>query len=288
MTTVTGPVTGPPRAPARLTMTPGRWITLLIGVPVALVLMGFSALSLVSDIGMARFPVSRTIPLDHGRLVASVDGGDFTVQQGQASGAAQLTGTVQYSLIRPDFSVDNGTGINLHCRLLLGNCGLNATLTVPPRTALDLTTGGGNMRLSDVRSAVTLASDGGDISLSGADVATVTTSGGNLSTTADSGKLTFHTAGGDVDGSALLAPDVTVGSGGGDVTLTFTTVPAFIDVESSGGDVSIVLPHSATEYAIKVNAGGGDYTPHVADNDAAADRITVTSGGGDVSITKAH
>ncbi len=286
MTTVTGPVTGSPRAPARLAMTPGRWVTLLIGVPVALVFMGFGALSLVSDIGMASFPVSRTIPLEHGRLVASVDGGDFTVQQGQGGDVARLTGTVQYSLIRPDFSVDNGTGINLHCRLFLGNCGLNATLTVPPRTALDLTTGGGNMRLSDVRSAVTLASDGGDISLSGADAATVTTSGGNLSTTGDSGTLTVHTAGGDVDGGALLSPDVTVGSGGGDVNLTFTTVPASVDVDSSGGDVNIILPRNATRYAIQVNAGGGDYTPQVADNDAAADKITVTSGGGDVSITK--
>jgi hypothetical protein len=286
MTTMTGPVTGPPRAPARLTMTPGRWVALLIGVPVALAIIGLNALSLVADIGTASFPVSRTIPVDHGRLVASIDGGDFTVRPGQAGDAAQLTGTVQYSLVRPDFSVNNGTGVNLHCRLFLGNCGLNATLTVPPRTALDLTTGGGNMRLSDVQSAVTLASDGGDVSLSGADAATVTTSGGNLSTTGDSGKLTFRTAGGDVDGSGLLSPNVTVGSSGGDVTLTFTKVPASISVDSSGGDVTIVLPHNATRYAIQVNADGGDYRPVVPDNDAAANKIKVTSSGGDVSITE--
>jgi len=248
MTTVTGPVTGPPRAPARLTMTPGRRVTLLIGVPVALALIGLNALSLVADVGTASFPVSRTIPVDHGRLAASTDGGDFTVRQGPAGGPARLAGAVQYSLIRPDFAV-NGTGISLHCRLFLGNCGLNATLTVPPRTALDLTSGGGNL------------SDSGAGSI-----------------------LHFTTSGGDVDGSGLLAPDVTVESGGGDVSLTFTRVPANIDIGSSGGDITIVLPRGATEYAISHSTAGGDYGASVPANKFAAHKITVRSGGGDVSI----
>ena len=287
MTTVTGPVTGPPRAPARLTMTPGRWVTLLIGVPVALVFIGFSALSLVSDIGMASFPVSRTIPVDHGRLAASIDGGDFTVQPGPAGGSAQLTGTVQYSLIRPDFAV-NGTDITLHCRLFTGNCGLNAKLTVPPRTALDLASGGGDMRLSDIQSAVTLDSAGGNVSLSGpGGAATVTTGGGDLSDSGARGFLTFTTSGGDVDGSGLLSPHVKVESGGGDVTLTFTQVPANIDVGSSGGDISIVLPHGATAYAISYATAGGNYGASVPTNRLAADKISVRSGGGDVTITNA-
>jgi putative adhesin len=289
MNTVTGLVTGPPRTPARLVMTPGRWVALLIGVPVALAFIGFGALSLVSDIGMASFPVSRTIPVDHGRLAASTDGGDFTVRPGPAGDAAQLTGTVQYSLIRPDFSVNDGTGISLHCRLLLGNCGLNATLSVPPGVALDLATGGGDMRLSDIQSAVALDSAGGDVSLSGAGgVATVTTGGGDLSDSGARGFLTFHTGGGDVDGSGLLSPKVTVYSGGGDVSLTFTRAPANIFVDSSGGNVNIVLPPGTTQYAISAETDGGDYRHTVTNNQAAADKINVNSGGGDVSITEAN
>ncbi len=286
MTTVTGPVTGPPRAPARLAMTPGRWVTLLIGLPVTLALIGLSAVSLVSDIGMASFPVSRTIPVDHGRLVASIDGGDFTVQQGHAGGSAQLTGTVQYSLVRPDFSVNDGTGINLHCSLVFGDCGLNATLSVPPGVALDLTSGGGNMRIGDIQSTVTLNSGGGDVSLSGAAAATVTTSGGNLSDSGARGFLTFRTGGGDVDGGDLLSPNVTVGSGGGDVSLAFTKVPAYISVNSSGGDITIVLPRDATQYAITAVTDGGDYHSTVKNNQAAADTINVNSSGGDVTITE--
>jgi hypothetical protein len=289
LTTVTGPVTGPPRAPARLTMTPGRWITLLIGVPVILAFIGLNALSLVADVGTASYPVSRTIPVDHGRLVASIDGGDFNVRQGQPGDAAQLTGTVQYSLIRPDFSVNDGTGISLHCRFPFGNCGLNATLTVPPRTALDLSSGGGDMRLGDIGSAVTLDSAGGNVSLSGAGgAATVTTGGGDLSDSGAGGILKFHTGGGNVDGSGLLSPNVDVGSGGGDVALTFTRVPANVHVVSSGGDITIVLPPGATQYSITVVTDGGDYqpSPSVTNNQAAADKINVNSSGGDVSITR--
>jgi hypothetical protein len=287
MTTMTGPVTGPPRAPARLTMTPGRRVTLLIGIPVALAIIGLNALSLVADVGTASFPVSRTIPVDHGRLVASIAGGDFTVQQGQPGDAAQLTGKVQYSLVRPDFSVSDGTGISLHCRLFLGNCGLNATLTVPPRTALDLSSGGGDMRLSDIQSAVTLDSAGGNVSLSGAGgAARVTTGGGDLSDSGAGGILHFTTSGGDVDGSGLLSPNVTVTSGGGDVSLSFTRVPSYINVQSSGGDITIVLPRGATEYAINESTGGGDYGATVSKNSLAANKITVASGGGDVSITQ--
>ncbi|HEY0998113.1 MAG TPA: hypothetical protein VGD83_00620, partial [Streptosporangiaceae bacterium] len=104
MTTLptTGPVTSPPRPSAALRMTPGRRATLAIGVPIALVLIGWSAFSLISGLGRASFPVSATIPVQNGRLVASTGGGDITVHQGRVSdGTARLTGTVEYSPVRP-------------------------------------------------------------------------------------------------------------------------------------------------------------------------------------------
>lgn len=289
MTTVTGPVTGPPQAPDRLRMTPGRWIALAIGVPVALVLILGNGLSLVSNIGTASYHVDRAIPLDHGRLVASTGGGDVTVRQrAVSSGQAQLTGTVQYSLIRPDVTV-NATGIAVHCRLFTGNCGLNATFGVPPGTALDLDSGGGNMRVNGIQSTVTLTSSGGDVSLSGSgSAATVDSGGGNLSVSRLGGFLTFTTSGGDVDGSDLTSPKVTTDSGGGNVTLTFTRPPAHLTVTSSGGDVTIVLPRGATTYAVTVIPSGGDYSPSpsVPLSPAAASKIKVDSGGGNVSITE--
>jgi hypothetical protein len=269
MTIVTGPSAGPQQAPDRLRMTPGRWVALVIGVPVALALILGNGFSLVTDIGMASYHVDQAIPLNHGRLVASTGGGDITVRQGAvSSGQAQLTGTVQYSLVRPDFAV-NGTGITLHCRLFTGNCGLNATFGVPPGTPLDLASGGGNMQVSGIQSTVTL-----------------TSSGGNLSVSDLGGVLKFITSGGNVDGSSLTSPKVTMDSGGGNVSLTFTSPPANLSVTSSGGNITIVVPRGTTEYAIKESTAGGGYGAEVPTNDLEANKITVDSGGGNVTITE--
>ena len=84
-------------------MTPGRWVALAIGVPFALALIVGTGFSFVAEIGQASFPVSTSIPRSSdGHLVASAGGGDITVHQDQArSATARLTGTVDYSLVRP-------------------------------------------------------------------------------------------------------------------------------------------------------------------------------------------
>jgi hypothetical protein len=286
--TITGPVTGPPRPPAALRMTRARWLTLAIGVPIALVCIGWSAFSLVASIGRASFPVSTTIPVQNGRLVASTGGGDITVHQGRAGGStARLTGKVEYSLVRPKFTV-TASGVSLNCDLPTGNCGLNATLDVPSHTAVDLTTSGGNMQVSGIQGRVRLNSGGGDVGVSGSrGTADVLTGGGNLTASDLGGFLNFTTSGGDVDGSGLFSPHVTTGSGGGNVTLVFTKVPAYVDVSSSGGDITIVVPRGSTSYAIRSNASGGDYHATVPTNDAARDKIIVNSGGGNINITPA-
>jgi hypothetical protein len=294
MTTLpnTGPTTGPatsrPRPPAALRMTPGRWITLVIGVPIALAFIGWSGFSLVASIGQASFPVSTTIPVEHGRLVASTGGGDITVRQGQLSGgAARLTGTVQYSLVRPRFTVTD-RGVSLHCGLPTGNCGLNATLDVPPRTVVDLTSGGGNMQLSGIGGNVTLDSGGGDVGISSiGGTADLLTGGGNVTASDLGGILTFTTSGGDVNGSGLFSRHVTMSTGGGNVSLVFTQVPDDLRISSSGGDITIVLPHGSTSYAIQSNAGGGDYHASVPTNDASGHKIKLDSGGGNISIAEA-
>ena len=269
-------------------MTPGRWVTLLIGVPIALAFIGWSGFGLVADIGQASFPVSATIPVEHGRLVASTGGGDITVHQGQLSGgAARLTGTVRYSLVRPHFTA-NDSGVSLHCGLPTGNCGLNATLDVPPRTMLDLTSGGGNMQVSAIQGNVTLNSGGGDVGISAiGGTADLLTGGGNVTASDLGGILTFTTSGGDVNGSGLFSRHVTLSTGGGNVSLVFTQVPDNIRISSSGGDVTIVLPRGSTSYAIQSNAGGGDYHGSVPTNDASGHKIKLDTGGGNISITEA-
>ena len=270
MTTV--PATRPPRAPAPLPMTPGRWLSLMIGVPIALALIGLTGFSLVSGVGQAHYPVTGTIPLENGHLVASMGGADVTLHQDQARGStARLTGTVQYSLVHPNFTV-TGTAVNLDCRIPSGNCGLNATLDVPADTPVDLASGGGNVQASGIQRDVTLDTAGGNVNV------------GDLG-----GIMNFTTDGGDVTVNDLFSPHVKLETGGGNVTLVFTRAPAYLDITSSGGDITVVLPHSkTTQYAISYNTGGGDYSASVPVNLAAtAHTITVASGGGNVNISEA-
>ena len=283
----TAPVTSPPRAPATLRMTPGRWATLAIGVPIALALIAWSAFSLVANLGRASFPVNTSIPLQGGHLVASTGGGDITVHQDQARGnKARLTGTVQYSLIRPRLTI-SGDSISLDCRLPTGNCGLSATLDVPLDTAVNLASGGGNMQVNGIDGDVTMNSGGGDVTVSGVGgIADVTTGGGNL-TASDLGNIRqFSTDGGDVNGTGLFAPRVTTESGGGNVTLVFTRVPAYLNIASSGGDISIVLPPGNTPYAITYHTEGGNYSAPVPTSGSSSHTINVDSGGGNVSIAQ--
>jgi hypothetical protein len=287
---ITTPATGAPRASGGLRMTPGRWVTLAIGVPIILALIGWSAFSLVAGIGRASYQINYSIPVQGGHLVASTGGGDITVHQDQArSDKARLTGTVQYSLVRPHLTID-GAGVHLNCRLPTGNCGLTAILDVPRDTAVQLATEGGNMQLNGIDSSVTLDSGGGDVTVSGVGgSADVTTGGGNLTAT-DLGSIRqFSTEGGDVNGTGLFAPRVTTNSGGGNVTLVFTSVPTSVSVASEGGDISIVLPQGSTPYYITNNEEGGNYSAQVptTTNSKAVNTINVDSGGGNVSIAEA-
>ena len=290
----TTPATRSPHTSGRasggaLRMTPGRWVALAIGVPFALVLIAWSAFSLVAGIGQASFTFSRSIPIQDGHLVASTGGGDITVHQDQArTGKAELAGTVDYSLVRPRLTI-SGDGLHLNCRLPTGNCGLSAILDVPPDTALQLASEGGNMQVNGVDSNVTLDSGGGDVTVSGVGgIADVTTGGGNL-TASDLGSIRqFSTEGGDVDATGLSAPQVTTLSGGGNVTLTFTKVPTYVSVTSDGGDITILLPHGSTRYDITSDSttDGGDYSESVPLG-SSGHTITYHSGGGNVTIAEA-
>jgi len=270
-------------------MTPGRWVALAIGLPIALAMIGWSAFSLVAGFGRASFPINAAIPLQNGQLVASSGGGDITVHQDQArSGTARLTGTVQYSLIRPRLTI-SGDGVHLDCRLPTGNCGLNATLDVPLDTAVNLASEGGNMQVNGIGRDVTLNSGGGDVTVSGVGgIADVTTGGGNLTASHLGSIRRFSTDGGDVNGNDLFAPQVTTESGGGNVTLVFTKVPVYLDITSGGGDITIVLPQGNTHYFITSNTSGGDYSAQVpiTANSKAPNTINVQSGGGNVSIAQ--
>jgi putative adhesin len=226
-------------------MTPARRVMLAICVPVVIAAIGWGSFSLIVLAGTGHYSFSMPLTASGGKLTADFPGSNVTVVPGDA---ARLAGTVSYSLVRPHLTVNDGK-VSYPCAIPTGECGMTATLTVPPSaTSVKVSSGGGSLAANGLTGTANLDSGSGAISASG-----------------------------------VTASDVTVSSYGGNVTLTFTKTPRDVQVTSGSGAVSIVLPHG--RYDFRVSAGGGDVSTPASDL-AAHDVITVSSGGGNVRVSE--
>lgn len=255
-----------------LPMTPARRVALALGVPACLALTAWGAFAIVGEIGQGHFPVHATIPVSNGRVTAHVGGGSVHLEQG-AVGQAKLTGTAHYSLVRPAFTaqrVAGGAAFGYNCDLPVGNCGLDATVTVPVGTATAISTDGGDATVTGTTGDVTVSSGGGTVTADHA-----------------AGDLTLTTDGGDISGTALTAPRVTAGTGGGNIQIQFATAPRNVHVTSDGGDITIIVPRGPTYYDVSATSGGGTVTDELQINTGSPNRITATTGGGNITLREA-
>jgi Putative adhesin len=272
-------------AARRLPMTAGRRVTLVFGVPVVLALIAVTGLSAADQLASASFPVSYAFPPGNGPLTTQIANGGVTLRQSAAVSTPVLNGIAHYSLRRSTFT-HSGDTVQYHCPWQVGNCELDATLLMPATSAVSLATEGGDVNIPSFSQDVTLATGGGDLTagtVSGR--LNLNTAGGDMSVTEFTGpSANLNSGGGDVTIRGLATSGTaTVDSGGGDVSVTCTKAPTNLEITSRGGDVSIVLPPGP--YAFNSNADGGDLNePSSAPQ--ATDTITVQSGGGDINISE--
>ena len=336
----TGQTPGPPVPPVGasgstgpLRMTPGRWLALAIGVPVALALIGWTAYSLVASVARGSYAFGYTFPVRNGQVALNINAGDITLHQAPAGDAARLTGTVQYGLVRPnlrEFTTPTSANISLNCSAnIAGNCGVNAHLDVPVQTGVTLWSNGGDVTASGFSSGMTLWTDGGNVNVSnlagalqletgGGDLTAngltgtlvVDTQGGNVNAgnwtepgtgtmrlNTDGGDITVNgltgnfqlvTTGGNVNASDVTAAMSTTQSEGGDVTLAFGQVPKDVTITALGGNVTVILPPGGTKYDISTpdNQGGNIDIPSSLVASNSPDKITIDSGGGDITVSQ--
>ena len=320
-----------PGALGPLRMTPGRWVALAVAVPVALALIAWTGFSIVAALAKGSYPFSYPVSVNRGQLAMNVDVGHITLRQGPDGNTARLAGTVQYGLVRPDVSeasTSAGTNFGVNCSSVYdGSCNVNATLDVPPRTAVTLSSnggdiqasgfssgmtlwaGGGNVTASDLAGHLQLDTGGGDLTASGltgdleltaeggninasnlasSSTMRLDTGGGDLTANGLTGDFQLTTEGGNTDAETLASQVVTVQSGGGNVTLAFTRVPENLQITAQGGNVTVILPTGGTTYDISTpgTAGGNVSIPTSLVNLGSADKITIDSGGGDISVSQ--
>jgi len=262
----------PPAETAALPMTQARRAVLAVGVPLCLALTAYTGLDLVAQIGQGHYGFSYAVPASARQVSVHSSGGDLALRQ-VAGGQASFAGTAHYSLVRPGISVRMAGGqasFGYGCPIPAGNCGLDATIGVPAGTAVSLSSGGGGISATGITGAVELSTGGGDI-------------------TADrvTGALTLRTGGGSIQATAVASVDVTAGSGGGDIEITFTRVPRDVQVSTGGGNITIIVPPGSASYHVAASTGGGNTTDSVPINSSSPNAITATSGGGDITIRQA-
>ncbi len=315
--------------PGALRMSPGRWAALAIGVPVALALIGWTGFSLVSAVAKGSYPFSYPVPVRDGHVAVNLNFGNVTIRQTSGS-TASLTGVVQYGLVRPGISESTtagGADAGVNCDGVDTNCNANATLAVPAKTAVTVSSDGGDIGVSGFASDIALSAEGGNVTASnlagdlrldtgGGDLAgngltgtvQISTEGGNISASnlngtgtmrldsgggdlsgnAFTGNLLVVTDGGNVNADAVDSRQVSIGSGGGDITLAFTQPPQNLRVTAEGGNVTVILPQDSTRYDISTpdTLGGNVTYPSTLASSVSDHVIVVDSGGGDISISK--
>ena len=311
-------------------MTPGRWVAVAVGVPVALALIGWTGFSLITTVARGSYPFSYVIPVPGNRVAVNITSGDVTLRQAPGRITARLTGTVQYGLIRPDIGesvTPTGADIDMSCTGINTDCGMSGTLDVPGGTAVTLWSNGGNITASGFSSGMTLSAGGGDVNVTnlagalqldtgGGDLTAngltgtlqigteggnvnaddwaghgttrIDTGGGDMTVNGLSGNFQLSTEGGDVDASGVASALAGLDSGGGNVTLDLTQVPQNLQITAEGGDVTVILPLGSATYDISTpdNQGANVTYPQSLFNPKSANKITIDSGGGDITLSQ--
>jgi Putative adhesin len=308
--------------PGSLRMTPGRWVALAIGVPVALALIGWTGFTLVGAVARASYPFSYEVPVQDGHVAMNLDFGNVTVRQ-TSGDTALLTGVVQYGLFRPGINEDTipgGASVSVNCDGLNSNCNANATLDVPAKTAVTLSSGGGDIGVSGFASNMALSADGGNVTasnllgglrldtgggdltgsgltgtiqirteggnvnatnLNGTGTMQLDTGGGDLAGNGLTGNLLLFTEGGNVNAGAVDSRVATIQSGGGDVTVAFTQPPQDLQITANGGNVAVILPQDHTKYRVSTpGTQGGNVNYPASLVSSTSQHVIVVDSGG--------
>ena len=273
----------------RLPMTPARWVALVIGTPLALVAIGWTALTAVAFAGLGSSRVSVAVPF-HGRTAAvSVDEGDISVGPGPA-GQLRVHGTLHYSLIRPKLTWQrSGSTIALHahCQVPTGVCSFDYAVAVPAGARSEISTASGNLTAIGLAGPVTLSADSGDIKaaqVSGR--TTISDHSGDITVTSLSAARTLIlNDSGDITGTGVSSRQLTAQDQSGDITVVFTKVPDLVKITDSSGNIKLVFPPGPTAYRVSASTSSGQTSVNVPQSPTSPHVVSVTDDSGDITIS---
>jgi hypothetical protein len=240
--------------PPPLPMTPGRRVTLAIGVPIALAIIGLTALNMVANVAQASLRVDRAIAAQDHQVRVTIDNPDVVLRTAAGSGAGiRVTGTLRGPFVPPAFRVlptAVGVAIRSHCVAWAGSCSGALTLTAPAGLSVTVSDSSGDLSASGIHGHVTLSDGSGEIVVTG-----------------------------------LAETDVVARNGSGDVTLIFTKVPRRVDITDGSGNITLALPPGPAYYRVDASSSSGDRSVSVKTRPSSPYVIAATADSGNVSIS---
>jgi hypothetical protein len=273
-----------------LPMTAWRWVALVIGTPLALLAIGYTALTAVAFAGLGSYQINLATPVAGRTAAVNVDSGDITVLPGPA-GQLRVHGNLRYSLVRPKVTWRRSASriaVSSHCHVPVGICLLDYTVTVPAGVRSSVTDGSGDLVTSGLTGSFTLNDGSGDITasrLSG--TPTISDQAGDIVVASISGtRAVIRNSAGDITASGVSSRNLTATDQAGDITVTFTKVPDRVRISDSAGDITLVLPPGPTAYRVIASSSSGSTAISVPKSLTSSHLISVTNQSGDISISQ--
>ena len=274
---------------APLPMTPVRWVTLALGLPVALALIGWSSFTAIALADQASYRVHVSSPASGGQARVKIDNADATVRPGLGD-RISVSGTLRGSLSRPTFawrSDVSGLTLDSHCWSWAGTCSLAYNIAAPAGLPLTVSDGSGNLNVSGFGGHITLSAGSGGLDASRL-AGTISLSNGSGDITAsglDGGSVELSNGSGNIVINGLAATDVVGDDGSGNITLTFTKIPRRVDVTDASGDITLVLPRGPAYYHVEASSESGNASVSVNRRLSSSYVIIASSGSGNVTVT---
>lgn len=240
-----------------------------------------------------------------GTGAAAIDSGGGPVYAAGIAGPLTVnaeSGGVTVSGVRASADLDSGGG-PVTATGIAGKLTVQADgggVTVSHALTADIDSGGGPVYAAGIGGPLTVNAEGGGVTVNGAAATEIDSGGGPVTASAVNGPLgvkaegggveatgvtgvlTVDSGGGPVSAASLTSPSATVNAEGGGATLSFTTAPTVVQVDTGGANASLSLPGGP--YAVNADTGGSTQTVLVPTSSSASRSISVNTEGGELQI----
>jgi hypothetical protein len=231
-----------------------RALLTLVGALVALALVLIAAYNLLDLSARSTFSV-RASYAGVRSLVVDSGNGDVDLTGAPLGSRLRIVEQVTEGLTSParEATINGARTLQLrsHCAFILSTeCSVDYQIMVPSGTAVNVSTGAGDIT---VRNLISRAS------------------------------LRLSSGAGDVGATAISAPDVYLSSGAGDIHALLLHPAEQLDASSGAGDIVLTVPNLA--YAVTPSSGAGSITDSsLSIAPSSPRRINASTGAGDLTI----